>query len=163
MNRRGIDGSEYGDMLDGNTAQQVFMTIPNREQFEFNLAFEVQRARRYKHFLTVVVARIGSPVTSMKQAAEGDCNGEDDAGKLLKRVHQQLRSTDMVGNLGETCIGIILVETSMEGAEPVGERLSEVLNGRKELGLGMAFFPEDGCTSLELMGVADTRIQSRLS
>jgi GGDEF domain-containing protein len=64
-----------------------------------------------------------------------------------------LRPEDFPGTLSDSQLAVLLPGTTLEEARPIGDRLRRELQAFSPL-LGVASFPEDGRTALELLSVA---------
>ena len=129
---------------------QSAVRIFSEEDFRRLLEWEVQRATRYQDFLSLCLVRV-------------DHAPEPHPGLLpaiARRAGELLRSTDLVGTIGD-CVAILLVHTPDHEAILTVERL----RGRVEadppdvggasasvpgMSLGLASFPADatGCEAL---------------
>ncbi len=141
-------------MADGSSPPpRVF----DEEDFRRLLAWEIQRATRYQDFLSLCLARpepAGAPGRSALDA-------------MARRVVELLRSTDLVGLLGDT-IAIILVHTPGSDAIVITERVRELLEAttsgpgaaavKSVLRLGLASFPTDATSDAVLLEQAQARL-----
>ncbi len=132
-----------------------------RETFADHLTYEVQRARRYRHYLTLVLVQAVDAGAVVPLPHKGGIGSTGSGShRLVDLLRGLVRSTDLIVDLGETQAGVVLVETSKEDKGPIERRISEVLAARKCLRIGTATFPEDGRTSQELLASAGFRLAS---
>jgi len=140
----------------------------NRGAFEEALTVEISRARRYARPLSVAYI----DVQSLK--AVNDAHGHQAGDRLLQSVAGVIRATsrgqDISGRLGGDECAVGLIEQDPEGAEAFCRRLEEQIPTRRTtLGLrtewgitsGIASFPDDGDTAVELLSAADKRLYAR--
>ena len=140
-------------MVDGfSPGPRVF----DEEDFRRLLAWEIQRATRYQDFLSLCLARpqhAGAPNRDILLAT-------------ARRLVELLRSTDLVGLLGDT-IGIILVHTPASDAAAVSGRVRDLVEGTTdpstavaglEIRLGLASFPTDSTSDTVLLEQARSRL-----
>ena len=130
----------------------------DEEDFRRLLAWEIQRATRYQDFLSLCLAcpkHSGAPDRDVLHAT-------------ARRLVELLRSTDLVGVLGDS-IGIILVHTPASDATVISERVRDLLDGTTatgrtaagagpELRLGLASFPTDATSDTVLLEQARARL-----
>ena len=133
--------------------------VYDEEDLRRLLAWEIQRATRYQDFLSLCLARPDPPgVTS-----------RDTLDAMARRVVEFLRSTDLVGLLGDR-IGIILVHTPDSDAIVITERVRDLLEAapvpegpgpaavKSVLRLGLASFPTDATSDTVLLEQAQARL-----
>lgn len=76
---------------------------------------EMQRAKRYRIFLSMVVFDLSSLSHGLTMST------------LLERVQGKIRAVDDAALLGVKKLGILLPETTRQGAEMAAKRLSQVV------------------------------------
>jgi GGDEF domain-containing protein len=125
--------------------------------FYARLREEIGRSERYRHFFSVIVARI-------------EPNPSDSTGNLLQTLRligQEImmslyRRTDIVASIGRSQIAIILPETDRPGAEIALGRLRATLNNReRQIEFGLLAFPEDA-SNTEMVLAKMAEISGRL-
>jgi diguanylate cyclase (GGDEF)-like protein/putative nucleotidyltransferase with HDIG domain len=89
--------------------------------FRGRLSEEVDRARRYQRPLSLVVISIDDFVSL--ELRHGFRAGDELLTAVSKRLSSQTRSHDLVGRIGQAQFGLLLPDTSTEGALPPLERL----------------------------------------
>lgn len=119
-----------------------------RPAFLNQVGIEIQRADRYRTFLSLVCFDLGP--------ATGDMNGgrEKVLAQLRETVGRNVRASDQYSFLDEDCVAILLPETSRQDAEVTARRLTEALrqaifdltgNGSERLiPVEMSSFPDTG-------------------
>jgi hypothetical protein len=142
-------------MADGSVpSPRVFDEV----DFRRLLAWEIQRATRYQDFLSLCLAR-------------PEHAGTPNRGTLVATAHrlvEMLRSTDLVGLLGDT-IGIILVHTPASDAILISGRMRDLLQhpaptggsttvAGSEFRLSLASFPTDATSDTVLLEQAQARL-----
>jgi diguanylate cyclase (GGDEF)-like protein len=129
----------------------------NHQAFSEELELELERARRYRRDLAVVFC----DVDAFKQI--NDTRGHLEGDRVLHRIAASLteitRGSDFAGRLGGDEFAVCLVETNLEAGHAFVERLERHM---AELGVevsaGVAQFPADGSTMVELLRRADARL-----
>ncbi len=132
----------------------------DEEDFRRLLAWEIQRATRYQDFLSLCLVRPDPPGAS----------SQDTLDAMARRVIEFLRSTDLVGLLGDS-IAIILVHTPGSDAIVITERVRDLLEAatvpaglpgtaavKSVLRLGLASFPTDATSDTVLLEQAQARL-----
>ncbi len=89
--------------------------------FRGRLSEEVERARRYQRALSVVVVSIDD--FSSLELRHGFKAGDELLMAVGKRLSESTRAHDLVGRTGQAEFGLLLPDTSADGALPSLERL----------------------------------------
>jgi predicted signal transduction protein with EAL and GGDEF domain len=123
------------------------------------LAREVQRCTRYQDFLSLCLIHPAYP---------GAPGAATDAA-VTRRIAEMLRSTDIVGVIGEH-IAVLLVHTPDSDAAMISERIRERIQGepfetvpppgRVVLSIGLASFPTDSTSDLGLLAHAQAQLEA---
>jgi diguanylate cyclase (GGDEF)-like protein len=137
----------------------------NHQAFSEELELELERARRYRRDLSVVF----SDVDRFKQI--NDTLGHLEGDRVLERIAASLREitrgSDFAGRLGGDEFAVCLVETDLESGHAFVRRFerhvaelseTEDLPRGVSISAGVAQFPVDGSTVVELLRRADTRL-----
>lgn len=95
--------------------------LPNRRYFLERLKEEITRARRYGHFLSVVM--IDLDYFKFVNDNHGHATGDRVLEKFAKILSDSSRSVDIPGRFGGEEFSIALPETDIEGAENIAERV----------------------------------------
>lgn len=137
--------------------------VLDEESFRRLLALEANRATRYRDFFVLCLVQ-------PDQAGPKDQTGEMLGQRVARKIAEFVRSSDVVGRLGDG-IGVLLLQTGSGDALRVTERLrSEIGNvsfqaeaaapGRKiTLSVGEVSFPGDGHSEISLLSRARARLQ----
>lgn len=140
--------------------------IPDHSQFTHQLARETDRARRYGHPVTVALLVVDNFDALRLEY------GWSVANRLLRSVSvaltECLRESDFMGSYRHDGFGVILAETSREGASEAAGRLrakaaaARVLKGEggpvPECLVATASYPEDGGHPSTLLVAAESRL-----
>ncbi|MFH2037695.1 MAG: hypothetical protein ABIJ45_14940 [Candidatus Zixiibacteriota bacterium] len=97
-------------------------------EFASKIDYELKRAERYRIFLSLVVFNVG-PVVDL---AGNEINKNIDDRKrlisgLVSVIKGSSREIDHISNSGKVKIGILMPETSRQGAEVAARRISDAL------------------------------------
>ena len=133
--------------------------------FRTRLAQEVQRARRYRRSLTVALLAVDDFAALERR------HGFEAADELLagvaKRLAGSMRTHDLIGRTGPAEFGLLLPETSAQGALPALERLLVALEHFGEgsiwaAGASVGVASLEAATSAEAL-IADARMACGLA
>jgi diguanylate cyclase (GGDEF)-like protein len=141
--------------LDGLTG------IFNRRFFELRIMEEIERARRYKTGMAVIMADIDQ----FKRLNDefGHVLGDEVLRQVSSVFHQQLRKVDVVCRYGGEEFAILLTQANAQHALAVAEKLRRVVEVWQFPGVprtvtisaGAAAFPDHGITRDDLVKAAD--------
>ena len=106
--------------LDGMTG------LLNKSHFEANATVELERSRRYKRPLSLVLADID--VFKSINDRFGHDVGDRVIMQIATALQDQKRASDMVARIGGEEFALLLPETELEGACAVAERLRQVIS-----------------------------------
>jgi diguanylate cyclase (GGDEF)-like protein len=142
--------------LDGLTG------IFNRRFFELRITEEIERARRYGHSLTLIMADID--LFKCLNDEFGHLLGDEVLRQVSSLFHQQIRKIDVVCRYGGEEFGILLPQTSAQDGMGVAEKLRKIVEGWQfpgvprtvKISAGVAAYPDHGTTRDELVRAADT-------
>jgi diguanylate cyclase (GGDEF)-like protein len=128
----------------------------NRRAFHDRLAAEIGRAVRYDRPLCLVVADIDD----FKSVNDnfGHPIGDEALALVGAALRDELRSTDVAGRLGGDEFGVILADTTLEGAETQARRIGQKLDTDASvvaLSLGVAALEPSEPTAQRLTRDAD--------
>lgn len=142
--------------LDGLTG------IFNRRFFELRIQEEIERARRSKAGMAVIIADIDQ----FKRLNDefGHLLGDEVLRQVSSLFHRQLRKIDVVCRYGGEEFAILLTNTNAEHAMGVAEKLRKIVEGWQFPGVartvtisaGVAAYPDHGTARDELVHAADT-------
>lgn len=108
--------------------KEIINNITSRPDFTFRIDYELKRAERYRIFLSLVVFNVG-PILDL--AENGVFEDETKRAKFLMDLRGVIRDcareVDLTSELGSAKIGLLLPETSRQGAEAATRRISETL------------------------------------
>lgn len=136
--------------------------VLNRSYWQQQLSYEIQRAERYQHPLSLLLFDLDK----FKQLNDryGHLGGDAVLVALCARVATLLRDTDLLGRYGGEEFGVILPETDLTGAMQVAQRICNAVAGqpmhyeqqtiRASVSLGVAAFTAGQSTD-ELIQQAD--------
>jgi diguanylate cyclase (GGDEF)-like protein len=158
---------EYEELkrLQINAATEPLTGLYNRRLFEDHFERELNRARRYKHHLALVLL-------DLRQFKEvNDCYGHSRGDALLRTVattlRKSLRTSDYAFRIGGDEFALLLIQSDKEETTTLTRRVcANFIAGIQSmqmsiaLGLdyGLAVYPEDGDQKQTLMRVADERL-----
>jgi hypothetical protein len=102
----------------------------SRKEFAAQIDYELKRSERYRCFLSLVVINIGPVMDlSMKGTADARDKRHEFLEKAVMVIRGAVRAVDAVSDSARTRIGLLLPETSRQGAEATVRRVSQTLAG----------------------------------
>jgi diguanylate cyclase (GGDEF)-like protein len=142
--------------LSDRAARDPLTGLLNHEAFHARLAAEAARARRYRGRLAVVLFDLD------RFKETNDRDGHPEGDRLLRAFAAALgrtaRATDVLGRLGGDEFGALLLEVEPGRVVSFLERLRAHLPDGPAASAGAAFFPDEGTTPDQLVGLADRRL-----
>jgi len=136
----------------------------NRRFFYESIDREIERSRRYRRPLSVMLVRIEGLTDFLA------LKGKDDTTQLIKQISDELinklRRSDIITRNGTDELSLILPETSKKDAFITGGKVLKILNIFSErinnsdlikltTSVGFSTFPEDARDPLKLVNLAD--------
>ena len=95
---------------------------PVAEKFLTRAGIELNRAERYRIFISLTELDLGFPRELVGE--EKSARLMDEIGELTRR---HIRGCDYAAFVGPTCLCLLFPETSRQGAEVAARRLSEII------------------------------------
>lgn len=123
--QRSVTQLEQANRTDGLTG--VF----NRHYWQQQLGYEIQRAQRYQHPLSLLLFDLDKFKDLNDQY--GHLGGDFVLIELSKLISTLLRDTDLLGRYGGEEFGIILPDTGLAGAVQVANRICDTVAQHKML------------------------------
>ncbi len=154
----------YEEVLD--RAQHDALTgLANHGHFWSSLGAELNRSDRYSHAFSLVMI----DVDRFKEYNDrhGHISGDDVLRSVAKVISAQRRSCDHAARYGGEEFCVLLPETPLEGARLFAEKIREAVeescgtpegDGPITVSLGVASYPDDGRTAIELVKAADEQL-----
>lgn len=137
--------------------------IHNRRSFMAKFGDEIERAKRYKHRLTV--AMIDVDHFKKFNDMEGHLCGDEALRKIAQLLTSRLRKTDVLGRYGGEEFILLMPETRLEVGTEICERLrvgveKEDFQGNSKVAyltvsIGVSGMPEHGTNANDLIKNAD--------
>jgi diguanylate cyclase (GGDEF)-like protein len=141
---------EQSDAFERLSKEDALTGLANRRQFDEVLAQEFARARRHRQPLTVVMADIDSFKAVNDRFSHKA--GDEVLVVVARLIRESCRGTDLAARYGGEEFGMLLPQTTAEGAEVVCERiralvasadLSAIAPGlRVTISIGISDWPE---------------------
>lgn len=137
----------------------------NYRYFHDRLEQELQRAKRYRTSLSVILADLD--FFKDYNDRYGHLKGDDVLREVAKLLLDSVRKVDLVARYGGEEFGIILPETDEGKAKAISERIRQsfekhyfpmeksTTTSKLTISLGVVVFPSDGKTKLSLIKKAD--------
>ena len=144
-------------------AQRDALTgLANHGHLWSSLSLELNRADRYSHAFSLVMI----DVDHFKEYNDrhGHISGDDILREVAKLISERCRSCDHAARYGGEEFCVLLPETPLEGARIFAEKIREAVeeschtpegDGSITVSLGVASYPDDGRTAIELVKAAD--------
>lgn len=92
----------------------------DREAFDYMLNLEVKKAARYLYFFSLMVLQRDKILRELSPPAE-----EALIGKLAAIVKEEVRTTDIIGRIGEDKFFLILDQADFQSSLKVGVRIKD--------------------------------------
>jgi diguanylate cyclase (GGDEF)-like protein len=139
--------------------------VYNRRFFQDRLAEELGRAKRHSHALSLIILDIDN--FKNYNDAYGHLAGDEVLRVTSAVLKSSVRNIDVVARFGGEEFAVILPVTEAMAAQDIAERIrhsfasrflpdhSALLQGNLSMSLGIACFPKDSGSVLELIGNAD--------
>lgn len=143
-------------------------SLYNHRYFHDHLHSEFERARRYRHPLSVAML----DVNRFKEVNDqyGHLAGDKLLSFLGRLIGENVRSSDIAARYGGDEFAVILPETDGEAARLVASKIIDAVSNRRDWGSGMlanvalqvsagvATFPQDASSPEELLHEADSAL-----
>jgi diguanylate cyclase (GGDEF)-like protein len=145
--------------LERLSVTDVLTKLYNRRHLMETLASEIQRCRRHKRVLSVVMVDVDK--FKAYNDALGHLAGDNVLAEVASVLRKFTRDVDCVARYGGEEFLLVLPETPLEGASEVSERIRDHLattefgGGRITLSMGIAEFPAHGDSSEAVIASAD--------
>jgi len=109
--------------------RENLLQIKDNCAFASRIHYELKRAERYRIFLSLAVFNLG-PILDL--AGNGVKIEDAERGEFLKHLggilKQTVREVDAISNSGRIKIGLLMPETSRQGAEAAVRRINRTIN-----------------------------------
>ena len=106
------------------------MTAAIEHDFASRISYELKRAERYRIFLSLLVFNLG-PVVD--RGGTAGVTEDDTREKFLSDIRlflgHTVREIDAISNTNNIKVGLLLPETSRQGAEAAARRLGQQISG----------------------------------
>lgn len=98
-------------------------------EFAEHIGYELKRAERYRYFVSLVVFNVG-PIIDLGGNGQLRLEGQrtDFVDQVRNVISKIAREVDAVSDRNNTKIGLLLPETSRQGAEAAARRISNSLS-----------------------------------
>jgi diguanylate cyclase (GGDEF)-like protein/PAS domain S-box-containing protein len=141
----------------------------NRAYFHERLGQEIERAKRYEHTLTVMIADIDN--LKSYNDARGQAAGDKVLLVVADSIRSQMRRSDLACRYSSDEFAAILMHADSPRARTIVERMAKSLTSKlKELNdpatadlslsAGLASYPDDATTADDLVRLADISLYS---
>jgi diguanylate cyclase (GGDEF)-like protein len=140
----------------------------NYRYFKEQLDQELSRAKR--HNLKASVVMIDIDFFKHYNDNHGHPAGDVVLSIIAQLLRKNIRKIDIAARYGGEEFSLILAEADKQAAEVVANKIKKLAedypfqyeetqpNGRLTISMGVATYPEDGTTPVEIVGVADRRL-----
>jgi diguanylate cyclase (GGDEF)-like protein len=129
----------------------------NHRAFHEHLGTEIERAVRYQRPLSLIIVDIDN--FKSVNDTYGHAAGDQALVAVTGALRSELRSVDVVGRVGGDEFGVILADTTLDGAETHARRISRALARLREprvaLSIGMAGLDPSDPAPAQLLRDAD--------
>lgn len=137
----------------------VLTGLYNRRAFLEGGTFEIERTKRYKHSLAVLILDLDN--FKYLNDTKGHASGDAALRATAAALRSISRLTDRVARLGGDEFSILLLEIGYEQAVEAGQRISAAVNSALQeftpvkSSIGIAWFKEADRSFLEMLHAAD--------
>ncbi|MGH9883432.1 MAG: GGDEF domain-containing response regulator [Pyrinomonadaceae bacterium] len=155
-----LDFKSYLDSCEEAAFTDHLTGLANRRRFERQLEREVERTQRYSHPFCLLILDIDQ----FKQVNDtyGHEAGDEVITRIARTLREGTRGIDLAARIGGEEFGVILTETTIQGAAEVAERLRLAIKAAEIPGVGhvtgsvgVAEYPSCAKTARELLACAD--------
>jgi two-component system cell cycle response regulator len=164
-----LDNARLAERLRDLSMQDGLTRLLNRRTVHLRLEQEIERARRYRHPLTVVLCDLDH--FKRINDTHGHLAGDAALAAVAGLLRDGSRSSDVAGRYGGEEFLLLLVETGLDEGRSSAERLRRTLEEHETSGVGreplrvtasfgvasLSELPEEA-TSDQLLGLADRRL-----
>ncbi len=158
-----VDRFSYAELLD-LAFRDPLTDLHNLRYFEKRFEEEIQRARRYRHSVSLIMLDIEH--FKHFNDTHGHPGGNVALIQLAQVLIKESRETDLVARYGGEEFAYLLPETTKRMAQELAERVRTRIEGnaivldndehhRVTVSLGIATFPRDGSSIRPLISAAD--------
>jgi diguanylate cyclase (GGDEF)-like protein len=155
-----LDFKSYLDSCEEAAFTDHLTGLANRRRFERQLEREVERTQRYSHPFCLLILDIDQ--FKLVNDTYGHEAGDEVITRIARTLREGTRGIDLAARIGGEEFGVILTETTLEGAAEVAERLRLAIRAAEIPGVGhvtgsvgVAEYPSCAQTARELLACAD--------
>ena len=103
--------------------------MSSNNEFATKISYELKRAERYRIFLSLVVFNFGSVIDLAGNKINKSSEERDRLlSGLIGIIRKCSREIDHISNSGMLKIGLLMPETSRQGAEVAAKRITDSVN-----------------------------------
>jgi hypothetical protein len=95
--------------------------------FAVKMRYELKRAERYRTFLSLVIFNLGPIVDLAGPVSRDEARRDRFVREIQKVIRSTIREIDFVSNSGRLKVGLLLPETSRQGAEAATRRITDMI------------------------------------
>ena len=163
-----IERSEYynkSEVLKKISITDQLTELLNRRYFQERLTEEIERSKRYKYPLSLIILDIDN--FKNYNDMNGHLVGDEGLRITASCIRNAVRTMDVVARFGGEEFAVILPQTEKDEANIIAERIRKEVektyypmeetqpNGEFTISLGLATYPDDANEMLELINNAD--------
>jgi GGDEF domain-containing protein len=113
----------------GGSSSELDGVISTHRDFASMVRHELRRSERYCTFVSLMTLRLAKLAERLQKKFPADAvKTEEFIAHLWNVIRSSVRSTDVVSRVDRDRIGVLLAETSKEGAMTLAQRLSDTLS-----------------------------------
>lgn len=163
-----IERSEYynkSEVLKKISITDPLTELLNRRYFQERLTEEIERSKRYKYPLSLIILDIDN--FKNYNDKNGHLTGDEGLRITASCIRNAVRTMDVVARYGGEEFAVILPQTEKDEANIIAERIRKEVErtyypmeetqpgGEFTISLGLAAYPDDAAELLELINNAD--------
>lgn len=165
-----IENANLHDLVHRQARTDMLTDLPNRRAFNERLTYELNRAQRYAHSLSLALMDLDG----FKKVNDlcGHPRGDEVLHMIAQNMQAAIRNTDYLARFGGDEFALLLTEADVETASRLMLRLQQIIEAqiivrqdshdlKVGISYGCATYPDDAQTLDDLYRIADRALYAR--